>query len=237
MSPFCFVFPAYIPPYHLGGNASAVVRNGNFQDIIFWFPCLNPYHTIFRAFQPVENRIFHNGLKNHFWYQATLKILWKIHFKPAPSGQANGLDFHIAMQNFHLAFERNKFIGRNTKAKNVRQIGGHNRRLRHLIDLANPFYGIQGIAEKMEIELGLEHPNLSLVQFPLVFQQLLLVLFQGDYHSVEMLRKLAKLIVLIMGNMYIQIVMNDLSDCPVELLDTIRFQLYGGFEFQETLEA
>lgn len=89
----------------------------------------------------------------------------------------------------------------------------------------------------MEIELGLEHPNLSLVQFPLVFQQLLLVLFQGDYHSVEMLRKLAKLIVLIMGNMYIQIVMNDLSDCPVELLDTIRFQLYGGFEFQETLEA
>ena len=73
----------------------------------------------------------------------------------------------------------------------------------------------------MGIELGLEHPDLGLVQLPLVLQKLLLVVLQRHHHSVEPLGQLAQLVVPLRRNIDIQVVMYHLADGGVELLNGI----------------
>ena len=59
----------------------------------------------------------------------------------------------------------------------------------------------------MGIQLSLQHPDLGLVQLPLIVHQLLPVGLQGQHHVVEALRQLAQLILPVPGHMDIQIVL------------------------------
>ena len=68
----------------------------------------------------------------------------------------------------------------------------------------------------MGIQLGLKHPDLRLIQFPLIFHQLLLISFQRHQHPIKPLRQLSQLVVALMGNIDIQIVVDHLADGPVK---------------------
>ena len=67
--------------------------------------------------------------------------------------------------------------------------------------------------------MGLEHPDLRLVELPLIFHQLLLVMLECRHHAVEALGQLPQLIVLIGRDVHIQIVLNHFTDGTVEPLD------------------
>ena len=74
---------------------------------------------------------------------------------------------------------------------------------------------------KWGCELGLEHPDLGLIQLPLVLHQLLLVALQGHHHSVEPLGQLPQLVILIGWDVDVQVVVDHLADGAVEPLDGI----------------
>ena len=137
------------------------------------------------------------------------------------AGQADALDLHVAVQDLHLPPQGDKLVRGDAEAQDVRQVGGHEGHLGHLVDLADPLHGVQGVAEEVGVELGLEHPDLGLVQLPLVFHQLLLVALQGHHHAVEALGQLAQLVVLIGWDVDVQIVVDHLADGAVEPLDGI----------------
>ena len=102
--------------------------------------------------------------------------------------------FYVPLQNLQLPLQWHEFRRGDTEAENIRQIGGHQRHLGHLVDLADPLHGVQGVAQEMGIQLGLEHPDLGLVQGFLVFQKGLLVGAQGGDHVVELPGKLCQLV-------------------------------------------
>ena len=64
----------------------------------------------------------------------------------------------------------------------------------------------------MRIELGLEHPDLGLVKFPLIVHQLLSAALQGGYHIVEPQGQISQLIVPTAGNLHVQVILLDLAD-------------------------
>ena len=73
----------------------------------------------------------------------------------------------------------------------------------------------------MRVQLRLQHLNLRAVKRALVFQQRLLVVPEGDDHGVELLRKLAQLVVLAGGDgdLHVQIVFANLPDGVVQPAD------------------
>ena len=131
------------------------------------------------------------------------------------------MNFHVPLQNFYLPVEGDKFLRGDAKAQNVRQIGGHEGHLGDLVDFADPLHGVQGVAEKVGVQLGLEHADLGLVQLPLVFHQLLLVVLQGHQHAVEALGQLSQLVVPVGRDVYIQIVVGYLANGAVQPLDGV----------------
>ena len=188
-------FTADIGTHHLRRQTAAVVSDGDFQSPGgFIGEYIHPHHAVFRVLQTVKNGVFHNGLEDHLGHHARLQVRGKRHLEPAPSGQADGLDFHIALQDLDLPAQRHKLVGGDAEAKNVRKVGGHHRHLGHLVDFADPLHSVQCIAEEMRVELGLEHPDLRLVELPLIFHQLLLVMLECRHHAVEALGQLPQLI-------------------------------------------
>ena len=155
----------------------------------------------------MENGVLHNGLQNHFGNHAGFQLLRQADQKAELVGQPDFLYFHIPVQHLHLPAQRHKFLGRDTKPQNIRQIRGHQGHLGDMVNLTDPLHGVQGVAQEMGIQLSLQHPYLGLIQLPLIFHQLLPVGLQGQNHVIKACCQLTQLILSVPGDVDVQIVL------------------------------
>ena len=173
------------------------------------------------AGKAVQNGVFRQRLQKHFRNHARKQRLRHgLRIRKALR-QTDALDLDVAVQNFQLPPQGDEFVRRDAEAQDIGQVRRHQRHLRHLIDLADPFHGVKRVAQKVRVQLRLQHLDLRAVERALVFQQRLLVVPEGDDHGVELLRKLGQLVVLAIGDrdLHVQIVFPDLPDGMVQPSD------------------
>ena len=103
----------------------------------------------------MQDGVFRQRLEHHFRHKAVFQLRRDLHGEGEAVGQPDALDLHIALQNLHLLPQGNEFLRPDAEAQNIGEVRGHQRDLRHLIDLADPLHGVEGVAEKMRVELCL----------------------------------------------------------------------------------
>lgn len=203
------------------GQPRAVVADADLERFIFQFSRFHRELSVRHAGKTVQDRVFRQRLEHHLGDHARKQRLRHGLLVGKAVGQADALDLHIPPEDLQLLFQRHKLVRQDAEAQDVGQVRRHQRDLRHLIDLADPLHRVQRVAQKVRVQLRLQHPDLRVVERLLIFQQRLLVAAQGEHHAVELLGKLAELVapVFLNGDLHLQIVLPDLRDRVMEPSD------------------
>ena len=150
MSPGQLPVPAGIGPQQLLRQSPAVVQHLDLQ-LAAGLPGPDPDFPVLRPVHAVEHGVFHQRLQDHLGGQAVGQLLRQVQAEGDGPGHADVLDLHIPLQDLRLPPQGDKLLRGDAKAQDVGQVGGHHRHLGHLVDLADPLHGVQGVAQEMGV--------------------------------------------------------------------------------------
>ena len=144
-----------------------------------------------------------------------LEFLADINFAGKPVGKADVLDLQIPVDQFQLLLQCDKFLLGNAGPEDGRQIRCQLRDLGHVIGHTQPLHGVQGVIEKMGVQLGLHHADLGVVQFLLALNRAnqIVLVFLG--HPVEGGCQTAQLVLPVQFHPDVQISLPDPLHGPV----------------------
>ena len=140
-----------VRPEQLRRQAAPVVADAKLQRSVRQKAGRGGDLAVLNALQTVQDRVFRKRLEQHFRNHERFQLLRNVGVVNEAVGKADTLDLNIAAEDLKLLFQRDEFVRRDAEAQDVRQIRGHQRHLRHLIDLADPLHGVQRVAEKMRV--------------------------------------------------------------------------------------
>ena len=150
--------------------AGSVVQNADqhllprqFRDADFYMQGQTPHG------HPVLYRVFHQGLEDHLRHVVSLHTALPLHREPGPVLIAGLLDRDIALQHSQLLPCGHEGFFREHPSQQAPQLDDHLGGSGRIAPLDHP---VQGIIEKMGIDLGLEHLIPGILD-----QQLLFVVF------------------------------------------------------------
>ena len=151
--PLCRSF-AVNPVLHLPAHAASVVCHRYVQYPIF-MERVNTDVAVSAAVQPMDDGVFNQGLQDHLGHHAVLQLVRYLCLIQEPPCKTYFLYLHIALDGFKLLSECDKGPAGYAFSQNDSQVFRQHCNLRNLVDSGVPLDGIQGIIEKMRVQLGL----------------------------------------------------------------------------------
>ena len=160
-------------------------------------PCLGSRdHDLSRnaVLKAMDDSVLHQRLEHQLGYPHIQQGI--VHFRPVRKlpGKADFLNLHIPLQQPQLFLQTDELVGGDAAPQDLRQVGGNRGYLRNSVDLPHPLQCVQGVVQKVGVQLSLHHTDLGVAKLLLLADGLRQVRFQPLSHPVEAARQLAQLI-------------------------------------------
>ena len=133
----------------------------------------------------MDDGVLHQGLQHHLGHDAVLEPLVHVDLAHEPVLEPDLLDVQVLPHQLQLVLQRDQLAAGDAGPQQRRQIRGHIRDLGDVVGHAQPLHAVQRVVQEVGVQLGLQHPQLRLVQLPLALDGALQILAVFLGHAVE----------------------------------------------------